>query len=228
MDNKTANSGMESDMESESGPSFNEFISREELSSGRILKDVLINPINPNHFRRQNYLLTLGNHYFSCALGVPINPESSKSNKAYWGPSKKAELLPQVEYEKNKLIAGQRYIKIHAGKTILAHTHEFIGVSDGMSFLFRPLSTMLSCSISVEAGQGGHYYDRCILSITNKSDGIAYLREGSFIIEVSFYRTANPATDSGFGKDKNALKQIEEVWKAENLLIRKVKNIEKK
>jgi len=216
---------IESDVEFETGStSGRDFISQEDFDSGRIMKDVLINPLIKEHFRKQNYLLTLGKHYFSYSGNKgSVNPESRKSNKNYWGDAQKAAELSPGEYKLNNIQDKQKYIKIPPGKTILTHTEEFIGVSDGMTFIFRPLFSMISCAISVEIAQGGHYYDRCIVIIKNNSDAIAYLREGCFISEVSFIRLSTPTTESGFGKDKNALRQIEEVWKAENLLIRKGK-----
>lgn len=214
---------MESDEENDStvqSASKTIFIKKEDLDPNRVDKDVLISPYNKENFKGENYLLTLGSHYFSHeTMTSSINPESKKSLRKYWGDPKKASKMSESEIETNNLSPKDRYIKISSGRSILCHTHEFIGISEGMEIIFKPISRLSTALIDIKITTGGNYFDRCILAIKNNSDSCVYLREGSFISEVTFFRASQPKMQNGFGKDKLALKQIERNWKPENLFV---------
>lgn len=195
---------------------------KEDLRSDRINKDVLIDPFYPENFKSEKYRLTLGKFYFTSNPGIAaINPESPEMNSEYWGKYRTAEKYVGGETKIGNLRKDERYIKIPAGKTVLTHTHEFIGVSEGMSILFTPIQELVSSLLSVEICIGGNYFDRCIVTIRNNSDSIAYIRVGSAISEVTFFRSSTPDDGTGFGKDKQALQQIQSSWKAVSLLIKK-------
>jgi len=223
---KDITSGEISDGESDyiQSKSEKQFIGKDDFKSDRIDKDVLINPYNESNFNGEAYKLTLGKNYFIHDSEVSsICPESYESNVKYWGKAKVATVLSKQECEKNGLRLNERYITIPPGKCILGHTHEFIGVSEGMTILFRSLHELITSLVTVEICVGGNYFDKCNVTIKNNSDALVYIRVGSFISEASFIRTSIPKSTNGFGKDKQALEQIERNWKAENLLIKKTK-----
>ena len=224
MNRDKADSAFESEDEHEvttsSASSRSIFVRKEDLDPNRVDKDILIVPYKAENFQGTSYFLTLGTHYFVHeTMTTLINPESKKSVRNYWGQPKKAVKLPEIEIRNTGLDSEKKYIKIAAGKTILCHTSEFIGISEGMQILFKPVSRLVISLLDVKITTGGNYFDRCILIIKNSSESCVYLNEGTFISEVTFFRTSQPKDGNELGKDKMALSQIQKNWKPENLFV---------
>jgi len=211
-----AESEVESETSTQSSRTF--VVKKNDLNPNTIDKDVLINPYIEDNSREESYILTLGKNFFVHENTVPaINPESKKVNRNYWGVPKKASVMGASECKAHGLDTEKRYIKLPSGKSILCHTGEFIGITSGMKIIFDPIPKLITSLVDVKICKGGHYFDRCVVSVKNNSESCVYLRESSPIAEATFIRTSPADPKKGFGKDKEALTQIENDWKPENL-----------
>lgn len=175
------------------------------LSDKRIMEemekgDIVITPFDASHLSTASYDVTLGEYYF---------PENDSGNNIYnpfnkddvdrvWG-TKPLQAATAADVFANKpftfigIAENDRVILIEPGKTILAHTNEFIGGRNHITTMMKARSSLGRNFIEVCkcAGWGDvGYTNRWTMEITNNSTKYAIpLVVGRRIAQIVFFET---------------------------------------
>ena len=145
----------------------------EELERGNII----IEPFEPRQLGTNSYDVRLGAYYFIPNHNmVTVNFTEEEDAEAFWlGP----------------YYAEDGLIKIRPGDTILAHTEEVVGGSNGFTTSMRSRSSIgRSClSVCKCAGVGDvGYISKWTMEISNHSHAMAILPVGLRVAQILFYQ----------------------------------------
>lgn len=196
---------------------------RKEITNGNI---ILYDPDRDCHGNIQNCSvdITLGPYYYRNNNSIPVlNPWNQQHIYEYWGTYKEASIVEDYETVKSTgLNMGDKFILLHSGESILAHTREFVGGLNFITSMIKARSSMGRCNITIcrDAGWGDiNFYNRWTLEITNSSTSIIILPVGARIGQIIFFYTGAPDTVYS-GKYQNGynLQEIVKNWHPSMLL----------
>lgn len=215
------------------------------LSKPIILKhlkagNITISPFNDKNLANTSYDVRLGKFYFRQSPmdhTQTLNPFWEKSVRKIYSEPLVADEVKRYKSVRNpfyNLNDRDKIILIAPGETILAHTFEFIGGSNGNSKKgLKAVTTEMRARSSIGrigiavckcAGWGDiGYINRWTMEITNFSNCIVPLPVGMRIAQIIFHEV-EPIEDDDFyhkkGKyqTKKTLKDIQAAWKPEDML----------
>lgn len=214
------------------------------LSDKRILESieegsVIISPFTREQLATSSYDVTLGEWFF--------REQSPKYNHSLyniwdkghieqvWGADQVERAIPAAEAFKKynfdwngSIHPDDLVIVLRPGETILAHTQEFIGGKDHVTTMMKARSSLGRSFIEVCkcAGWGDvGYVNRWTMEITNNSKNyIIPLVVGRRIAQIIFFETGpilgKDYAASGKYASSTDLKQLEKIWKPEDMLPR--------
>ena len=151
------------------------------LSDRRILDEmaqgnIIIDPFDPQQLGTNSYDVRLGEWYFEPNRNLlVVDFTREEDTRAFWGE-------PQQ--------AGDGVIAIRPGDTILCHTQEVVGGTNGFTTSMRARSSIgRSClSVCKCAGVGDvGYIARWTMEITNHSHATVVLPVGMRVAQILFY-----------------------------------------
>ncbi len=151
------------------------------LSDRRILEEmersnIVIDPFDPQQLGTNSYDVRLGEWYFEPNRNLlVVDFTREEDTRAFWGE-------PQQ--------AGDGVIAIRPGDTILCHTQEVVGGTNGFTTSMRARSSIgRSClSVCKCAGVGDvGYIARWTMEITNHSHATVVLPVGLRVAQILFY-----------------------------------------
>ena len=151
------------------------------LSDRRILDEmergnIIIDPFDPQQLGTNSYDVRLGEWYFEPNRNLlVVDFTREEDTRAFWGE-------PQQ--------AGDGVIAIRPGDTILCHTQEVVGGTNGFTTSMRARSSIgRSClSVCKCAGVGDvGYIARWTMEITNHSHATVVLPVGLRVAQILFY-----------------------------------------
>lgn len=197
---------------------------------------IIILPFDNNNLKTSSYDVTLGN-YFYRETGDPnirniYNIYHKDDISRIWKEYHTSDII-NTNHKFHNFKIGDRYIMIHPGETILAHTNEFIGTSPGsnMTTMMKARSTMGRNFIEVCkcAGWGDvGYFNRWTLEITNNSRFHSIpLKVGERIAQIVFMHTDEvDGSYTGKYQNSNTLQEIIDEWKPESMLPKAYKDLD--
>ncbi len=151
------------------------------LSDRRILDEmergnIIIDPFDPRQLGTNSYDVRLGEWYFEPNRNLlVVDFTREEDTRAFWGE-------PQQ--------AGDGVIAIRPGDTILCHTQEVVGGTNGFTTSMRARSSIGRACLSVCkcAGVGDvGYIARWTMEITNHSHATVVLPVGMRVAQILFY-----------------------------------------
>jgi len=183
---------------------------RQALAAGHIV----CTPFNPKQVSHASLDVTLGYHYYRTERSGdhPIyNPFDKGDVERYFGPALKA--LSHKEWCEKlgvKPLAGipedHPVIPVYPGERILAHTHEFFGITPPGACEVKSRSTWGRNGVAVCFDAGWidpGYINRLTLEIYNLNQHeIVLLPVGERIAQIIFHDTGEVEGNYGSGRDK--------------------------
>jgi dCTP deaminase len=151
------------------------------LSDRRILEEmergnIIIDPLDRQQLGTNSYDVRLGEWYFEPNRNLlVVDFTREEDTRAFWGEPKRAE---------------EGVIAIRPGDTILCHTQEVVGGTNGFTTSMRARSSIgRSClSVCKCAGVGDvGYVARWTMEITNHSHATVVLPVGLRVAQILFY-----------------------------------------
>ena len=172
-------------------------------------------PFNPKHVSHASLDVTLGHYYYGTEKTGDksiYNPFSEKDVTRYFGEPKEA--VPHGEWcEKNgfQLVEGipedHPVIALRPGERILAHTHEFFGITPPGACEVKSRSSWGRNGIAVCFDAGWidpGYINRLTLEVYNLNQHeTVLLPVGERIAQIVFHETGEVAGNYGKGRDEN-------------------------
>jgi deoxycytidine triphosphate deaminase len=203
---------------------------------------IIIEPFNRNQLGNCSYDVTLGEYFFrhtpsEADKSKVLVPWQASSVHDYWGEVQKAQHIAVVD-EDGEGSEDDKYIIVHPGESILAHTQEFIGFKGfhkylnasndkrwiGGTTVMKARSSMARCCLTVcsDSGYGDiGYTNRWMMRITNNGTRLVYLKVGMRVAQIVFLATG-PCSKSyeerGAYQKSNDITTIMESWKPSDLL----------
>jgi deoxycytidine triphosphate deaminase len=202
-------------------------------------------PFNPKHVSHASLDVTLGHYYYRTERSshhTLYNPFSEKDVRRYFGEPKQA--LPHGQWcEENgfKPVEGiplhHPVIALRPGERILAHTHEFFGITPPGAYELKSRSSWGRNGVAVCFDAGWvdpGYINRLTLEVYNLNQyETVLLPVGERIAQAVFHETGPVAGNYGAGRDNGFsgkyqtstnLKELIDTWTPELMLPRAYKD----
>ena len=200
------------------------------LSDRQILQEIKneniwISPFQQKNLSNSSYDVTLGPNYFRVSKNRPeiLMPWIQESVEQYWGEAQYAQTI--TDADQWQLPVGTKYIMIHPGELVLAHTQEFIGGANILTTMMKARSSMGRIGISVckDAGWGDvGYVNRWTMEIQNLSQSSIPLIVGSRIAQIVFLYTGkvlNSYEKKGAYQEKyDTVEELMDKWQVSDML----------
>jgi len=192
----------------------------QELNEGNIV----IEPFHPEQVSNCSYDVRLGEFYY--ANDKPpacYNPWSLEHTHRYWGKAKQAQVAGTEDAAALGLRAGDRYIRLKPGQSILAHTQEFIGGKGFITTMMKARSSAGRSNVTVCkcAGWGDiGYCNRWTMEVTNGCTCDVILPVGARIAQIVFFYSSTP-NKPYVGKYQGHYQGLDELiraWTPESML----------
>jgi len=199
-------------------------------------RQIVIEPFHASNLNSASYDVTLGPHLYreqvpaQTAETPPVcNPYNGKSVAASWKGPLAAQAFSICKMARSFTVEDdikpdELVIIVHPGETILSHTNEFIGTTEGSSCvaILQPRSSMERAHVHVQGGWGNvGFINRWCLRITNTSrTHCVPLVVGRRIAQIAFLPLDSPSIRPAYGaiphRDKyqsgTTLPPVQQFW----------------